>query len=115
MKDKDWFLREPSMVVKISPVQTELTSEDVQTKLTSEKELTSKPCEPIFEDFFEKPSKPINHTLTKPLQVYSKRIKPVINLVQVQKTKSSLGTEVVLLWRYHLLLYHLLFLIWIYP
>ena len=74
MEDKDLFLREPSMVVKISHVQTELTSE---------KELTSEPCEPILEDFFEEPSKPINPTLTKPLQVYSRRIKPVINPVQV--------------------------------
>ena len=65
MEDKDLFLKEPSMVVKISPVQIELNSKNVQTELTSEKELISKPCEPILE--VEKPSKPINPTLTKPL------------------------------------------------
>ncbi|KAK3020642.1 hypothetical protein RJ639_046426 [Escallonia herrerae] len=36
---------------------------------------------------------PINPTLTMPLKVYSRRIKSVINLVQVQETESSLGNE----------------------
>ncbi|KAK2971692.1 hypothetical protein RJ640_007730 [Escallonia rubra] len=43
--------------------------------------------------FLREPSMPINPTLTMPLKVYSRRIKPVINPVQVQETESSLGNE----------------------
>ena len=64
-KEKSCYSTGSIPLVKISPVQIELNSKNVQTELTSEKELISKPCEPILE--VEKPSKPINPTLTKPL------------------------------------------------
>ncbi|KAK2981315.1 hypothetical protein RJ640_007016 [Escallonia rubra] len=89
MEDKDLFLREPSMLVKTSPVQTKSTPE---VELISRGDSEAKPIE-SFPNLFEEPSRPINPTLTMPLKVYSRRIKPVINPVQVQETESSLGNE----------------------
>ncbi|KAK3027983.1 hypothetical protein RJ639_039336 [Escallonia herrerae] len=89
MEDKDLFLREPSMLVKTSPVQTKSTPE---VELNSRGDSEAEPIE-SFPYLSEEPSRPINPTLTMPLKVYSRRIKPVINPVQVQETESSLGNE----------------------
>ncbi|KAK2975146.1 hypothetical protein RJ640_010826 [Escallonia rubra] len=90
MEDKDLFLREPSMLVKTSPVQTKSTPE---VELISRGDFEAEPIK-SFPNLSEEPSRPINPTLTMPLKVYSRRIKPVINPVQVQETESSLGNEV---------------------
>ncbi|KAK2979081.1 hypothetical protein RJ640_026031 [Escallonia rubra] len=89
MEDKDLFLREPSMLVKTSPVQTKSTPE---VELISRGDSEAEPIE-SFPNLSEEPSRPINPTFTMPLKVYSRRIKPVINPVQVQETESSLGNE----------------------
>ncbi|KAK2985412.1 hypothetical protein RJ640_007354 [Escallonia rubra] len=89
MEDKDLFLREPSMLVKTSPVQTKSTPE---VELISRGDSEAEPIE-SFPNLSEELSRPINPTLTMPLKVYSRRIKPVINPVQVQETESSLGNE----------------------
>ncbi|KAK2974430.1 hypothetical protein RJ640_011327 [Escallonia rubra] len=89
MEDKDLFLREPSMLVKTSLVQTKSIPE---VELISRGDSKAEPIE-SFPNLSEEPSRPINPTLTMPLKVYSRRIKPVINHVQVQETESSLGNE----------------------
>ncbi|KAK3030477.1 hypothetical protein RJ639_038783, partial [Escallonia herrerae] len=89
MEDKDLFFREPSMLVKTSPVQTKSTPE---VELISKGDSEAEPIE-SFPNLSEEPSRPINPTLTMPLKVYSRRIKPLINPVQVQETESSLGNE----------------------
>ncbi|KAK2979360.1 hypothetical protein RJ640_018440 [Escallonia rubra] len=89
MEDKDLFFREPSMLVKTSPVQTKSIPE---VELISRGDSEAEPIE-SFPNLSEEPSRPINPTLTMPLKVYSRRIKPVINPVQVQETESSLGNE----------------------
>ncbi|KAK3040310.1 hypothetical protein RJ639_028225 [Escallonia herrerae] len=90
IEDNDLFLREPSMLVKTSPVQTKSTPE---VELISRGDSEAEPIE-SFPNLSEEPSRPINLTLTMPLKVYLRRIKPVINPVQVQETESSLGNEV---------------------
>ncbi|KAK3002615.1 hypothetical protein RJ639_022178 [Escallonia herrerae] len=82
-------LREPSMLVKTSPVQTKFTPE---VELISRGDSEAEPIE-SFPNLSEEPSRPINPTLAMPLKVYSRRIKPVINPVQVQETESSLRNE----------------------
>ncbi|KAK3004985.1 hypothetical protein RJ639_017903 [Escallonia herrerae] len=90
MEDKDLFLREPSMLVKTSPVQTKSS---LEVELISREDSEAEPVE-SFANLSEEPFRPINPTLTMPLKVYSRKIKPVINPVQVQETESSLGNEV---------------------
>ncbi|KAK3031554.1 hypothetical protein RJ639_035467 [Escallonia herrerae] len=75
--------------VKTSPVQTKSIPE---VELISRGDSEAEPIE-SFPNLSEEPSRPINATLTMPLKVHSRRIKPVINPVQVQETESSLGNE----------------------
>ncbi|KAK3031254.1 hypothetical protein RJ639_035554 [Escallonia herrerae] len=87
MEDKNLFLREPSMLVKTSPVQTKSTP---KVELISRGDSEAEPIE-SFPNLSKEPSRPKNPTLTMPLKVFLRRIKPVINPVQVQETESSLG------------------------
>ncbi|KAK2980438.1 hypothetical protein RJ640_013992 [Escallonia rubra] len=77
------------MLAKTSPMQTNSTS---KVELIFKVDYEAEPIEPVL-NISEEPSRPINPTLTTPLKVYSGRIKPVINPVQVQETESSLGNE----------------------
>ena len=88
MEDKDLFLKEPFMLVKTSPMLTEPIYE------TETKSMELSPNLPIESSSNLSENPPRKPTPVKPLQVYLRRIKLVINPMQVQETESSLGNEV---------------------